>query len=211
MPGGLGFGDVGAHRIAVAAVVEARLERRHVQAEPFGVMLQLGLPQRPLVLEQRVVHLPVAALVAGAARRLGRLERLGMDRLERHVAQHVAQLARVHVLARERGHGVGEVPPAERALVVGVLDQHERRLGVALDRAAVDAAQGQLGALVGRAAPRATCGRAPCSSSLRIAFSSSSTAAWPLAQFLQRAVEILFGALCATITGGANQHAQQDE
>jgi hypothetical protein len=65
--------------------IETRVEGRPVEPEVVGQRHQpVGL-QRPLVGEQQVVVLPVAVLVAGAVRRLGRLEGVGMDLRQRKV------------------------------------------------------------------------------------------------------------------------------
>ena len=57
--------------------------------------------QRPLILEEHLVHLPVLALLAGTVRSLGRLARLGVHLIQREVAEHVAHLARVDVMLLE--------------------------------------------------------------------------------------------------------------
>src|SRR5262245_21573187 len=62
------------------AGVEACLERARVEPERLGVADELFRLQRALVGEQRVVHLPVLALVTGAERGLVGLERLRVDR-----------------------------------------------------------------------------------------------------------------------------------
>src|SRR5437667_2415903 len=90
--------------------------------------------QRPLILEEHVVHLPVLAELAGTVRSLGRLARLGVDLIEREVAEHVAYLARVDVILLERWERRREKSLAERALVVGELDERHRRVGASQNR-----------------------------------------------------------------------------
>src|SRR6185436_7686968 len=59
---------------------EALLKRRNVQTELLGVAGELFGSEGPLVGEQDVMHVPELLLVAGAGRRLGRLEGVRMHR-----------------------------------------------------------------------------------------------------------------------------------
>ncbi len=101
--------------------------------------LQLFDPHGFLVLEQPVVHLPVLALVAGAVRRLGRLARVGVNLVDRKVPEDVTQLAGLHVLGLQGRQCRIEEALAVGALVVGELDQGDRRVGAAQDGIVVDA------------------------------------------------------------------------
>src|SRR5262249_60639568 len=89
-------------RARVLAARQARVERGGVQAELRPELRQLVRCQRLLVLEQQIVHLPVLALIARAARRLRRLARIGVDVVDREVAEDVAHLAGIHVGALDR-------------------------------------------------------------------------------------------------------------
>ena len=73
------------------------------------------------------MHLPVLALLAGTMRRHGRLASVGVH-LEREVAVHEAQLARVDVVLLQGRQGRREEPLAERTLIVGELDEGHRRV-----------------------------------------------------------------------------------
>ena len=57
--------------------------------------------QRPLILEEHLVHLPVLALLTGTVRGLGRLARLRVHLIQGEVAEHVAHLAGVDVMLLE--------------------------------------------------------------------------------------------------------------
>src|SRR5690606_39027459 len=90
---------------------------------------------RPVVLagKDQVVHLPVgvvATLLAGTAGRLVRLLRLGVDTADGVILEDVAYLPGVDVFLH-LGHRLLEMAPAERALVVGILDDDDRRVRVA--------------------------------------------------------------------------------
>ncbi len=58
------------HAIRVLARIEAGVERLRLEAQVRRVLLQRVDLQRPLVLEQPIVELPVLALVTRAVRRL---------------------------------------------------------------------------------------------------------------------------------------------
>ena len=101
-----------------------------VEAELLGVVDEVRLAQRVLMVEQQRVHLPEGALRGG---RLGRLRRragaCGMDVGERQVAPDVAQVAEAgEQLAHDR---LG--PTAVGALEVAVLDERHRRLARSAD------------------------------------------------------------------------------
>src|SRR5690606_6790774 len=94
------FRQIGADYRFVATLVQAGVEGGAVQAGLGGDALQ-GVHAlriaRPLVLagEDQVVHLPVglvAALLAGTARRLVRLLRLGVDAADGVILEDVAHL-----------------------------------------------------------------------------------------------------------------------
>src|SRR3989441_12028665 len=59
---------------------------------------------------------------------------LGVQLLEWEVAEHVAHLARVHVILFEGEERCREKPLAERALVVGELDEGHRGVGASQNR-----------------------------------------------------------------------------
>ena len=54
-----------------------------------------------------------------------------MDLLQREVLEDVVDPARLDVVLQNQRQGLGRVAGAERALVVGELDEDDRRVGVA--------------------------------------------------------------------------------
>ena len=62
-------------------------------------------------------------------RRLGGLAGVRVKLIEREVAEHIAELARVDVVLLESRERRREEAPAERALEVGELDEGDRRVG----------------------------------------------------------------------------------
>ena len=70
------FGNAVANALAVLGGIQARIERRRVETQVGGMLLQVARLQRLLVREQPVVVLPELALIGGTVRRLARLERL---------------------------------------------------------------------------------------------------------------------------------------
>src|SRR5512138_2403390 len=150
-----GGGSVHAHLVAgLLVLLDVRRLRPRVEAlvelpavDPGDLArrgLQVGDRELAVRGEELVVHLPVLPLIAGAVRGLGGLGRLLVHR-ERVVAVHELDLARVRredVLHRRLG------ADAERALVVGELDDRHGRGGGPLRRA--DRLDGDLGRLVRR-------------------------------------------------------------
>ena len=109
---------------AVTAAEQVLVEAAQVEPEAARVPDQVGLGQAAAGRVQRVVHLPEPALRGSRLRRLGRLTRVRVDRLEREVPEHepqpVAQ-ARAHAFEDRLGRG------AVRALEVAV--HHELEIG----------------------------------------------------------------------------------
>ena len=99
--------------------------------------------------------------------------------------------------------------PAERTLVVGVLDQHERRGGGALDRVAFDAAQAQLRLLAGRRR-RSNLRPRPLLEQLADRLELFQHSSLAVAHLDDGSAELIIGALCAAVTRGARHDAQQD-
>ena len=94
-----------------------------------GVAGQVGGPQRVLVGEQQVVHLPEPALGAGGLRRLGGELRARVHVVQRQVPPDVAEVAELGEQLADDRLGL----PAERALEVAVLDERHRGLLGAAD------------------------------------------------------------------------------
>src|SRR5439155_17521458 len=108
----------------VLARVEARPERRRIEAEVRRMLLEVGHAELGLVGEELVVHRPELALVVRARARLRGLLGVGVDLRQGEVAEDDADLARILLLdLLERDDG----PRAIRALVVGVLDDRDGR------------------------------------------------------------------------------------
>ncbi len=113
----------------VPAGRDTLIERSSRHADRACVLGKLGRGQRPLILEQHVMHVPVFALLAGAVRGRGRCAGIGVQLIEREVAEHVTQLARVDVVFLEGRERRREEASAKRALEVGELDEGDRRVG----------------------------------------------------------------------------------
>src|SRR2546422_2215916 len=73
--------------------------------------------------------------------RLGGLEGVGVDGLQREVANHVPDTPRLDVRLLDLGHRLTDVPRAERSLVIGELHDDDRSLRLAHRRRAVDREQ----------------------------------------------------------------------
>ena len=108
--------------------------------------------QRVAAGEQRVVHLPELALLAGAVGGFRRRARRGM-KLQRQVAHDEAQLAGVDEVLLQQRPGLALEAPAVRALVVGELQQRQR--GVAACRGCTRAHRGSGARTAGHPPPAA--------------------------------------------------------
>ena len=71
------------------SALEAPLEGALVEPERLGMLRQVIAAELSLVRKESTVHLPVLALIAGAVSRLGGLEGLLVNRLQREVADDV--------------------------------------------------------------------------------------------------------------------------
>src|SRR3989454_3260487 len=109
----------------VLPALEALTELLRVQSERLGVERQLGHSEGSLIRKQAIVHLPVLSLLTRAVGRLGRLERIRMQRLEGKVAKDVLQLPGGDVVPLDLRGCLSCVSAAEGALVVRELDQGE--------------------------------------------------------------------------------------
>src|SRR3990172_5498406 len=118
-PDGRAGSQVFADGGGILALVQTAVEVVDLQTQIAGKPPQIVDHEGALVLEEPGMHLPVLALLAGAMGGLGGLPRLGMDRVQGEIAEDVSDLAGVDVVLLERRQRVGEVPLAERALVVG--------------------------------------------------------------------------------------------
>src|SRR5262249_43648026 len=108
-------------------VGEALIELRTVEPDVLRVLLQLVLAERALIREELRVVVPKLALRVGAVRRLGRRPRQRVHG-ERIVAEDETDLVAVGL-----HHLVDRIlrALAERALVVGELDDRDGRLRAA--------------------------------------------------------------------------------
>src|SRR5688572_30764131 len=88
---------VGPDVLGVLAGIEAGVELLAIQSKLARRLLQRRHVELALVREHRIVQLPVLALFAGAVRRFGRLERLGVVR-ERKILEDQADLVTVGLL-----------------------------------------------------------------------------------------------------------------
>ena len=95
----------------------------------LGVAEEVVVPQRVLVLEQKVVHLPERALLRRGLGRLRRLLRVRVDVVERQVPPDVGDVAEV---AQQLAHDRLRLA-AVRALEVAVLEHGDRRVDRAAD------------------------------------------------------------------------------
>src|SRR5579885_2964917 len=131
-------GDVARDARAGLRRVEAGAERWNVQRKVARVAEEAVAIERALVLEERVVVLPEAVLLAGALRRKRRTAGIRMRGaiLQRRVARGVERKVaedEAHVVARAQQ--VLEIPEglgAGRAFEVRELDDGDGRVGVAL-------------------------------------------------------------------------------
>src|SRR5687768_18540291 len=99
---------------------------------------ELRTGQRRGIPEQNVVHLPESALVPGAMCCFRRLASLWVQLVDGEVAEDISHLAGRDVLGLQGRQGCGEEPLAERALIVGELDNGYRRIGAAQIRRICD-------------------------------------------------------------------------
>ena len=98
----------------------------HVEAQPFGVTVQMLRLSVRLMFEQEIVHFPELALCSGTLGRLGRGERMRVSLFEREVPEDEAHLLRE--IAEQNLHG-GRRVLAVRAFVVTVLDHGDPERG----------------------------------------------------------------------------------
>ena len=88
------------------------------EAHRLGLLYQMLRVQLTLVGEQPIVHLPVLASLAGAARRFRCLGGLRVNLLEREVTEGIAHLSGIHVILDQLRHGLLSMTLAERTLVI---------------------------------------------------------------------------------------------
>ena len=106
-------------------------ERGDVHTDGLSVTGQFRARQLALMREEALVHGPERAAVPGAVGRLGGLEGVGVDGLERKIANHVPDAPGLDVRLLDLGHRLTDVPRAKRSLVVRELHDDDRRLRVA--------------------------------------------------------------------------------
>ena len=109
------------------AALQALAEFRHFQADRLAMKQQLARSQGSLVLEQGRMHLPEFPLLSCAVSRLGRLERIPVDRLQRKVADDILELSCLDVVALDLWQRLTDVSRAEWSLVIGKIDQRQLR------------------------------------------------------------------------------------
>jgi hypothetical protein len=97
-----------------------------------------------------VVHRPELALLVGALGRFGGLERIRVNALERQVAVDVLHFARLDVGLLELWDHLPDMTAAERTLVIGKLDNRDRRVDLSLECRAGDDDVGADGGRPGR-------------------------------------------------------------
>ena len=124
------------------SALEAPLESALVEPERLGMSRQVIAAELLLVREESTVHLPVLALIAGAVSRLGSLEGLLVNRLQREVADNVPQRAGLDVVSLDLRVRLTDVPGAERSLVIRELDERDLGVLAALRRAVADGQDG---------------------------------------------------------------------
>ncbi len=108
--------------------VETVVERFGFETELRRVGLEIFRLQLLLIFKKHVVRFPVFVLIGRAVRRFRRLARLRMNRVQRKIAEHVTHLAGVDVLRLEAGERLLVKAATERTLIVGELDQRQRRV-----------------------------------------------------------------------------------
>src|SRR5205807_3029217 len=91
-----------------------------IETHRFGKLLEIGILQGMLVVEDGVMHLPELALSCGGLCCQSRVQRVGMDFGEREVAKDKAQL--LPELLLDRSHD-GRRLAGVRAFVVAILYQ----------------------------------------------------------------------------------------
>jgi hypothetical protein len=124
------LGDGGFDVAGVPTARQAFQEPRGFEPSGAGLCLESGIRVSARSAEQPGVHLPEPALVIGAPCGFVRARRPRMNFRDGEIAKDVAYPARLDQIASNLRHGGREVPDAERALVVGKLDQRDPgRLG----------------------------------------------------------------------------------
>jgi chromate transporter len=130
---------VRAHQRHVTPVIAAGGESFDVQAKAFGKLVIRRIGQARLAAKQRLAVFPVAALLAGTARRDRSRHGMRMHR-QRHVARHEAHEPLLYVALAQRRQCLECEIRAIRTLQVSELDDGDRRIGatdgleVGLDR-----------------------------------------------------------------------------
>ena len=105
------------------------------------LLQRFGL-QLLLIGEQLVMHRPAFPLFVGTPKRLGGFAGKLVNRLQREVARHILQLARLNVFFLELWQRLTDVSGTEGSLVVGACDEREGRLLVALGERVSDTEDG---------------------------------------------------------------------
>ena len=118
------FVHVSLHAIPERSLVHTRVKLRRIQTQSGRVPLEILHVQRILVGEERVVILPEPTLLQRAVGRLGRFERVGVDR-QRKILEHPLELIAVDGVKRFEGL---TDPLAVGSLEVGELDELHRRV-----------------------------------------------------------------------------------
>ena len=88
--------------------------------------------------EELIVHFPILALITGAIGRLVGLEGLLVDGPQGQVTEDVSELSRVDVISLDLGQRHTDVAGAVVSLVVGEINQGERRVFFPFERVIVD-------------------------------------------------------------------------
>src|SRR4029453_11508364 len=89
--------------------------------------------------KQQAVHFPVFSLLARACGGLGCFYRLGVNRFQRKLAQHIPDPSRLDIFLVDLRHGFTEVAARKRTLIISKLNQRELRVVIPLYSAAFDA------------------------------------------------------------------------
>src|SRR5207249_11396796 len=104
------LGQVAVQPRGVLTALQALAEGSDVEPDGLSVSGQLFAGQVGLVGEESRVHGPERPAFPGAMGRLGRLERVGVNLLEREVANHVLHATGLDVRLLDLGHRLTDVP-----------------------------------------------------------------------------------------------------
>lgn len=134
----LSIPQVAADFVGVPAALKTTPESGEIERQGLRVSDELIWSESSLIGEQPCVHLPESALLPRAICRLGRTKGLRVDALQGKIQEVVADLPRRNVVTFDLWQRLPDVPPAERSLIIGELNNGNARFRISLEVIAGD-------------------------------------------------------------------------